>query len=44
LHLEKAVNVDTGKLDLTELNTSLKQAGTNLNTLSNNILAVGPQG
>lgn len=44
LSLEKAVNVDTGKLDLTKLNNTLKQAGTNLNTLSNNLIAVGPQG
>lgn len=44
LSLEKAINVNTGQLDLTKLNNSLSQAGTNLNTLSNNLMAVGSKG
>ena len=43
-HLAQAVNVDTGKLDLNKLNTSLKQAGTNLQTLTQNLQGAGAQG
>ena len=42
--LAQATNVDTGKIDLTKLNNSLKQSGTSLKTLSSNLLSVGPQG
>ena len=43
-HLAQAVNVDTGKLDLNKLNSSLKQSGTNLQTLVTNLQGVGTQG
>lgn len=43
-HLAQAVNVDTGKLDLNKLNASLKQSGTNLQTLVTNLQAAGTQG
>jgi hypothetical protein len=35
------MNVNTGKLDLTKLNFSLKQAGTSLNELSSKLVASG---
>ena len=44
VHLQNAMNVNTGKLDLTKLNLSLKQAGLNLHELSAKITAIGPQG
>jgi hypothetical protein len=43
-HLQKATNATTGKLDFSKLQASLKGANTDLVTLSNNLLAVGPQG
>ena len=44
VHLQNAMNVDTGKLDLHKLNTSLKQSNTSLTTLAKNLLATGQQG
>ena len=41
VHLQEAMNVDTGKLDLQKLNNSLKAAGTNLSTLTNNLQEAG---
>ena len=43
-HLTAATNVNTGKLDFTKLQTSLKAANTDLTTLTNNLLAMGPKG
>ena len=43
-HLAQAVNVDTGKLDLSKLNASLKSTGSTLQTLTNNLQAAGPAG
>jgi hypothetical protein len=42
--LQNAVNVNTGKLDLTKLSSSLKSAGTDLQTLTSNLQAAGPAG
>lgn len=44
MHLENAVNVNTGKLDLGKFNASLKAAGSDLKTLSANLRNVGPVG
>ncbi len=44
MHLQNAMNVNTGKLDLTKLNFSLKQAGLSLNDLSVKLVASGTQG
>lgn len=44
VHLQNAVNVDTGKLDLNKLNSSLKSSGQNLQTLASNLQAAGPTG
>ena len=44
MHLENAVNVNTGKLDLGKFNASLKAAGSDLATLSFNLQNVGPVG
>ena len=41
-HLQKAVSTDTGKLDLTKLNTSLRSAGTSLAQLTSSLTAAGP--
>jgi hypothetical protein len=43
-HIAKATNVTTGKIDFTALSNSLKSANTDLATLSNNLLAMGPKG
>lgn len=43
-HLSNAVNIDTGKLDLNKLNTSLKQSKTNIGELSGKLLSVGSSG
>ena len=42
--LERAVNVDTGKLDLTKLNKSLKESNTSLPKMANNFKALGNDG
>lgn len=44
MHLQNAVNVNTGKLDLGRFNASLKAAGSDLNTLSANLRNIGPVG
>lgn len=44
IHLQNAVNVNTGKLDLTKLNASLKMSKTNLTQLSSSLLSLGPAG
>lgn len=44
IHLQNAVNVDTGKLDLNKLNSSLKKSGQTLQTLTSNLQAAGPAG
>jgi len=43
-HLARATNQTTGKIDFTALSNSLKVANTDLATLSNNLLAMGPKG
>lgn len=42
--LIKATNINTGKLDLTKLNTSLAQAKTSVGELGKTLLAAGDQG
>ena len=44
MHLQNAVNVDTGKLDLQKLDASLKSSGTNLQTLTAQLQGVGATG
>ena len=44
IHLEKAVNVNTGKIDLGKLNASLKSSNTNLFTLTSNLQKAGSIG
>lgn len=44
VHLGKAVNVDTGRLDLSKLNASLKASGQNLTHLSTSLINAGTQG
>ena len=43
-HLSNAVNVDTGKLNLSKLNNSLKQSKANIGELSGKLLAAGESG
>lgn len=43
-HLSAAVNVNTGKIDLSRFSTSLKAAGKDLNTYYNQLLAIGSTG
>lgn len=43
-HLRDALNVDTGKLDLSRLSTSLKSANENLDDYYTNLLKAGPAG
>lgn len=44
IHLQNAVNVNTGKLDLNKLNSSLKKSGQTLQSLTSNLQAAGPTG
>lgn len=44
VHLNKAVNVNTGKLDLNKLNQSLKNSNQSLQSLVLNLRAAGPTG
>ena len=44
LHLSKAMNTQTGTLDLNKLNNSLLGAKTNLQSLSTSLLQIGPNG
>ena len=43
-HLSKAVNTDTGKLDLSRFSSSLKASNKDLNTYCNTLLKTGQQG
>jgi TP901 family phage tail tape measure protein len=43
-HLSKAVNVNTGKLDLSRLSASLKASGKDLATYADQLNKVGPEG
>ena len=43
-HLQKAVNVNTGKLDLSRFSTSLKASGKSLNDYANTLMSIGPTG
>lgn len=43
-HLDNAINSSTGKLDLSKLNASLKQAGTSLSSLTGTFGALGSDG
>ena len=44
VHLQNALNVNTGKLDLTKLNSSLRSSDTNLSTLVNQLKMAGTTG
>ena len=44
IHLQNALNVNTGKLDLSKLNTSLKTSKTSLTQLTSSLNACGPAG
>lgn len=43
-HLDAAVNVDTGKLDLGKFSQSLSKSGKSLQDLSNNLIGIGTSG
>ena len=43
-HLSRAVNVDTGKLDLSRFSQSLKASGKDLTSYCNTLLSIGPAG
>lgn len=43
-HLSKAVDVDTGKLDLSRFSQSLKASGRDLNSYCDTLLSIGPMG
>ena len=43
-HLQAAVDVNTGKLDLSRFSTSIKSSGKNLNDYYNTLIKIGPQG
>ena len=42
--LETAINVDTGKLDLKQFNTALKQSGSSLSDYAKHLNSLGPEG
>jgi hypothetical protein len=42
MHLQNAANVNTGKLDISKFNASLKAAGSDLNTLTAKLTQMGP--
>ena len=44
IHLQNAVNVDTGKLDLMKLNQELKSSGKTLQDYASSLTAIGPTG
>ena len=44
VHLQAATNVNTGKLDFSKLNHSLKQSGTTLSEYGQKLRSLGPQG
>lgn len=43
-HLNKAINADTGKLDLNKFSQSLSKAGQDLSSLHNKLAKIGPDG
>jgi TP901 family phage tail tape measure protein len=43
-HLNAAINVDTGKLDLSRFSTSIKASGKDLNTYYSQLMKIGDQG
>lgn len=43
-HLQAAVNVDTGNLDLSRFSTSLKTSGKDLESYCSKLVAIGPEG
>ena len=43
-HLNKAINTDTGKLDLNKFSQSLAKSGQDLQTLHNKLVKIGPDG
>lgn len=43
-HLQRAVNVNTGKLDLSRLSLSIKSAGKDLGDYYSKLIQIGPQG
>ena len=43
-HIQDAVNVNTGALDFSKLNNSLKKSGTTLTDYAKKIAAIGPTG
>lgn len=44
VHLSKATDANTGKLNVNQLSASLKKAGTDLTELSTKLLEIGPSG
>ena len=44
IHLQNAVNVNTGKLDLSKFNRSLKMSKTSLSQYSASLISLGPAG
>jgi hypothetical protein len=44
MHLQNAVNTNTGKLDLSKFNTSLKMSKATLSQYSSSLLSLGPTG
>ena len=44
VHLQKAVNIDTGNLDFSKLSQSLKQSGTSLQQYATKLQGLGPTG
>ncbi len=43
-HIQRAINVDTGKLDLSRFATSLNQSGQKLEYFRNTLTRIGPEG
>jgi hypothetical protein len=43
-HLSRAVDVDTGKLDLSRFSQSLKASGKDLNSYCDTLMSIGPVG
>lgn len=44
IHLQNAINTKTNKIDLSQLNASLRSAGTSLTTLTSNLRGAGAEG
>ena len=43
-HLQAVTNIDTGRINFSQLSTNLKNANLDLQTLTSNLLTLGPQG